>query len=173
MKNTMKLFPAALVLAAAMTACNKSGTNMSSNVPKDAVRQSDGTYRYADGSIHNTDGTLVSTAPRREAREDRKDWSDKPPTPDNKPNKPDSTQQSNKQADLDVTAAIRKGVLAREGVSMQAKNITIVSDASTVTLKGEVASEEEKSAIADIASSNAAGRTVDNQLTVAAPATPK
>ena len=55
MSTSMKLFSAALLLGATMTACDKSDTNnhTASNVPKDAVRQADGTYRYADGSIHN------------------------------------------------------------------------------------------------------------------------
>ncbi|MBY0307465.1 MAG: BON domain-containing protein [Phycisphaerales bacterium] len=183
MPTSMKLFSAALLLGATMTACDKSDTNnhTASNVPKDAVRQADGTYRYADGSIHNSDGSTVSSAPRREARDTnadsrdaaKNDWSDKPPTPDGKPTKPDSVQQGNNQADLDVTQAIRKALVARDGMSMAAKNITIVTEKGTVTLKGEVASDAEKAAIAEIASANAAGRTVDNQLSVAPPAQPK
>ena len=72
-----------------------------------------------------------------------------------------------------MTQAIRKALVARDGMSMAAKNITIVTEKGTVTLKGEVASDAEKAAIAEIASANAAGRTVDNQLSVAPPAQPK
>jgi hypothetical protein len=173
-KKTLMVLPTAIMIAAAMTACNKTntGTNTASNLPKDAVRQSDGTYRYADGSIHNSDGTLVTSSPRREARDNR-DWSDKPPTGDGKPSKPDAVNQGNAQADLDVTAAIRKAIVGREGMSMAAKNVTVVTDKGTVTLKGEVASESEKANIAEIAMANAGGRTVDNQLSVAPPAPPK
>jgi osmotically-inducible protein OsmY len=172
-KKTLLVVPTALMIAAAMTACDKTNTNnnTASNLPKDAVRQSDGTYRYADGTIHNSDGSVVNTTPRREAREntDKREWSDKPPTGDGKPTKPDAVTQSNTQADLDVTQAIRKAIVGREGMSTAAKNITVVTDKGTVTLKGEVASESEKASIAEIAMANSAGRTVDNQLSVAAP----
>ena len=160
MKTTFKMIPAALVIAAGLTACEKnSSTNVSSSYkhPSDAVRQADGSYRYADGSIHNADGTLRMSAPTAEDRN----------RPAEKPTKPDAVDQSNKQADLDVTQAIRKAVQAREGISTGTKSLlVIVTDASTVTLKGEVATDGEKTSIGEIATANAAGRTVDNQLTV-------
>ncbi|HYD01211.1 MAG TPA: BON domain-containing protein, partial [Phycisphaerales bacterium] len=113
-----------------------------------------------DGSIRNADGSIRTAAPSMpEARDNRN-------LPNEKPTKPDAVDQSNKQADLDVTQAIRKAVLARDGMSMGAKNITIVTEMGTVTLKGEVASDTEKTTIGEIATANAAGRTVDNQLTV-------
>lgn len=168
MKKTLLVAPTVLVIAAAMTACDKTNTNnkTASNLPKDAVRQADGTYRYADGSVHNSDGSLVNEAPRRETRDnaDRMD--------NQKANNPDATNQGNNQADLDVTQAIRKAVLGREGMSMSAKNITIVTDKSTVTLKGEVPTESEKATIAEIAMNNSGGRTVDNRLDVKPPAPP-
>lgn len=160
MKNTLKVLPLMLVLAAGMTACDKTTSSDTYKHPSDAVRQADGSYRYSDGSIHNADGSLRTAAPRREAT----------PVEPAKPTKPDAVDQSNEQADLDVTAAIRKAVQAREGVSAGTKSmLVVVTTKGTVTLKGEVATDAEKTAIGEIATANAAGRTVDNQLTVKPP----
>jgi len=92
--------------------------------------------------------------------------------PTEKPTKPDAVDQGNSQAELDVTQAIRKAVQARDDVSAGTKSaLVIVTDKTRVTLKGPVASEAEKTAIGDVATSNAAGRTIDNQLAVK-PASP-
>jgi len=161
MKTSLSILPLALLMAASMTACDKNANSSSSfKPPSDATKQSDGSYRYADGSIHNADGTLRTAAPSRDTTTNRD-------TSKDKPTKPDATDQGNNQADLDVTQAIRKAVQAREGVSAGTKSVLVIVTASgTVTLKGEVPSEAEKNTIAEIAMSNAAGRTVDNQLVV-------
>jgi hypothetical protein len=159
MKHTLKMLPFALILAAGLTACDKGTTSTSSSYkhPSDAVRQSDGTYRYSDGSIHNADGSVLAPAPSRDVTKD-------------KPTKPDAMDQSNDKADLDVTAAIRKAVQAREGISTGTKStLVIVTQKGTITLKGPVADEAEKTTIGEIATSNAGGRTVDNQLAVTPP----
>lgn len=157
MNTTLKMFPLALIIAAGLAACDKSPSTSSYSHPSDAVRQVDGTYKYADGSIHNADGSLKTPAPA--AREST--------TSKEKPVKPDAVTQGNNQADLDVTAAIRKGIQARDDVSSGTKSLlVIVTEKGTVTLKGQVASEAEKATIAEIAVANAAGRTVDNMLTV-------
>ena len=157
MKSPLKIFSFAMLIAAGMAACDKTNSNGEYKHPSDAVKQADGTYRYADGSVHNADGTVKTPA------------ATSTPAPRNdttKPTKPDAMSQGNDAAEREVTQAIRKAVVAREGMSMAAKNVVIVTEKGTVTLKGEVPTESEKATIAEIASSNAGSRTVDNQIVV-------
>ena len=174
MNSSIKTLSFAMIVAAGMTGCDKKAdTTSSSTHPTDAVRQTDGTYRYADGSVRNADGSIKTAAPIRDAARDSsatrdpamRDSTTRDPALD-KPVKPDAMSQGNNQADIDVTAAIRKAVLAREGMSMAGKNAVIVTEKGTITLKGEVATAAEKATIGEIAAANAAGRTVDNQIVV-------
>lgn len=162
MNTTLKMLPFALIMAAGLAACDKAPAVSSYTHPTDAVRQSDGTYKYADGSVHNADGSQKTPAPAmRETPPAMRD------TTKDKPVKPDAMTQGNNQSDLDVTAAIRKGIQSRDDVAMGTKSLlVIVTEKGTVTLKGQVATEAEKATIAEIAVANAAGRTVDNMLTV-------
>jgi hyperosmotically inducible protein len=76
------------------------------------------------------------------------------------------TDQSNSPAALRVTANIRKAVIADKTLSTYAHNVKIVTSGNTVTLRGPVATAEEKDRIAALARQNAAGRDVLDQLTV-------
>ena len=75
--------------------------------------------------------------------------------------------QGNSQADIDTTAQIRKEVNAAEGMSMNAKNVKIITMNGQVTLRGPVNSEDEKRQIGEIADRIAQSGNVDNQLEVA------
>lgn len=163
MNTSIKTFSFALIVAAGLTGCDKKADSTSYSHPSDAVRQADGTYRYADGSIRNADGSVKTAAPVRDVPRDT--TAPRDPAME-KPTKPDAVSQGNNQPDLDVTAAIRKAVLAREGMSMAGKNVVIVTEKGTITLKGEVATAAEKTAIGEIATANASGRAVDNQIVV-------
>ena len=74
--------------------------------------------------------------------------------------------QGNSQADIDTTAQIRKEILATDGMSMNAKNVKIITMNGHVTLRGPVNSEDEKHQIGDIANRIAQSSNVDNQLEV-------
>lgn len=74
--------------------------------------------------------------------------------------------QSNDEANLKVTQAIRQAVVADESLSMNAKNVKIITDHQRVTLRGPVKTEEEKTTIDRLAKAVAGERTVDNQLEV-------
>lgn len=79
--------------------------------------------------------------------------------------------QSEAEADLDVTQRIRKGLMDDDDLSMNAKNVKVVTSADgRVTLRGPVDSAAEKSQIVTLAK-NVAGpqRQVVDQLEVAAP----
>jgi len=74
--------------------------------------------------------------------------------------------QSNDQASLQVSADIRKAVVADDSLSMMAHNIKIITERNTVTLRGPVKTVEEKARIEALASQYAAGATLRNELTV-------
>lgn len=79
----------------------------------------------------------------------------------------DPLDQSNKRSDIEITAKIRSALVANDRLSTNAKNVKIVTREGQVTLRGPVASDEEKRIIADLAARTAPGRVTD-QLEVAA-----
>jgi osmotically-inducible protein OsmY len=74
--------------------------------------------------------------------------------------------QGNSQADLNTTAQIRKEIIADKGMSLNAKNVKIITLDGHVTLRGPVDSAEEKRLIGEIADRIAQVGNVDNQLDV-------
>ncbi len=76
--------------------------------------------------------------------------------------------QSNAKADLDVTAAIRKELVANSSLTMTAKNVKVITANNTVVLRGPVSTPEEKTTIETIARKNAGSMRVENQLEIAA-----
>jgi sporulation protein YlmC with PRC-barrel domain len=113
-----------------------------------------GVYRaYKVEPYFNTDTT---TEPDNTARNVR-DRDDQTLTPLN---------QGNSQADVDTTAQIRKEIIADNGMSINAKNVKIITLDGQVTLRGPVNSEEEKRLIGEIADRIAHSGNVDNQLEV-------
>jgi hyperosmotically inducible protein len=75
--------------------------------------------------------------------------------------------QSNAKADMAITQAIRKAVVADKGLSTNAHNVKIVTTNGAVTLRGPVKSEAEKNSIAAKAKETAGVKSVDNQLEIA------
>ena len=94
-------------------------------------------------------------------------------TPDNtKINKRDRNEQtltpldqSNKKADIRVTQAIRKSIL-RHHLSVDAKNIKIITINGDVTLRGPVNNSTEKEKIAKLTKEVPGIKTLNNQLEV-------
>jgi len=76
--------------------------------------------------------------------------------------------QNENKADVDRTADIRKRVLERENMSVNARNVKIITADGKVTLRGPVDSQEEKDIIEGIAQDVAGKDNVDNQIEVAA-----
>jgi hypothetical protein len=74
--------------------------------------------------------------------------------------------QGNSQSDIDTTAQIRKEIIAADGMSMNAKNVKIITMNGHVTLRGPVNTADEKRQIGDIANRIAQSSNVDNQLEV-------
>lgn len=74
--------------------------------------------------------------------------------------------QGNNQADTTTTAQIRKGILADKNMSVNARNVKIITNQGMVTLRGPVNTAEEKRLIGEIANSYAQAGNVDNQIEV-------
>ena len=63
---------------------------------------------------------------------------------DRKDSEPTADQQKNGKSDLDLTAEIRRSVMADKGLSTNAHNVKIIAENGKVTLKGPVANAKEK-----------------------------
>jgi hypothetical protein len=91
--------------------------------------------------------------------------------PDNsaKNKKHDTTadQQTNAAGDRELTAQIRKSIIADKTLSTYAHNVKIITVNGMVTLKGPVKSDAEKQTIAELASKVAGGQDkITNNITV-------
>jgi osmotically-inducible protein OsmY len=67
---------------------------------------------------------------------------------------------------VDTTAQIRKEIVAGKTMSINAKNVKIITNNGQVTLRGPVNTSEEKRLIGEIADRIARSENVDNQLEV-------
>jgi hyperosmotically inducible protein len=114
----------------------------------------EGVYRaYRVEPYFTTD---LTTEPDNTARNVR-DRNDRTLTP---------LDQGNNQADLATTAEIRKEIRGGKNMSVNAKNVKIITNNGHVTLRGPVNNSEEKLLIGDIANRIARSENVDNQLEV-------
>ena len=75
--------------------------------------------------------------------------------------------QSENEADRTITQNIRQVITADDSLSTNAKNVKIITNDGTVTLRGPVKSEKEKSDIEAKAKQVAGVKRVDNQIEVA------
>jgi hyperosmotically inducible periplasmic protein len=113
-----------------------------------------GVYRaYKVEPYFTTDGTTDADNTRQNVR-DR----------DNRTLTP--LDQGNSQADVSTTAQIRKGILADKGMSVNAKNVKIITKNGQVTLRGPVNTAEEKRHIEEIANRIGRSANVNSQLEV-------
>ena len=75
--------------------------------------------------------------------------------------------QANDQDAIDVTANIRRAVLADSSLSTSAHNVKIVTNGNVVTLRGPVKSADEKQRVEALAVKAATGKQVRNELSIA------
>lgn len=73
--------------------------------------------------------------------------------------------QSNSAPDVEMTQRIRHGITSDDAMSVQARNIKVITQQGVVTLRGVVETSEEKAAIETI-SKNAGASRIDNQLEI-------
>lgn len=76
--------------------------------------------------------------------------------------------QAENPADRTITQQIRKQVVSEDGISMDAKNVKIITVDGVVTLRGPVQNEKERSEIGSVAQRVDGVKRVDNQLEIAA-----
>ena len=74
--------------------------------------------------------------------------------------------QGNNQADLNTTQAIRKSLMADDTLSVDAKNVKIVTGNGAITLRGPVKTEAERKTIEAKAQQFAGTNRVENRLEV-------
>lgn len=73
--------------------------------------------------------------------------------------------QSNSDLDLDLTQRIRQGITSNDDMSIQARNVKVISQDGVVTLRGPVETEQEKASIESLAR-NAGATRIDNQIEI-------
>lgn len=74
--------------------------------------------------------------------------------------------QSQSKADVELTAKIRRAVVAQSGLSIDGKNIKIIAMNNAVTLRGPVKDSTERAAIEQTVRTAAGAASVDNQLEI-------
>jgi hypothetical protein len=116
----------------------------------------DNTARNVRGRNDRTPGTAEPDNTSRNVR----DRNDRTLTP---------LDQGNSKADVDTTAQIRKEIIAGKNMSVDARNVKIITNNGRVTLRGPVNSNEEKRLIGEIADRIAKSENVDNVLEVSSP----
>ena len=77
-----------------------------------------------------------------------------------------SYHQSDSKSDVQITAGIRKAILADKGLSTYAHNVKIVTRSGAVILKGPVKSDDEKQKVAAAAANVVSADKITNQITV-------
>jgi osmotically-inducible protein OsmY len=75
--------------------------------------------------------------------------------------------QSNRPEDLNLTREIRRAIMNDRSLSMEAKNIKIITLNGSVTLRGPVKTSQEKDAILAKATQLARDTKVNNELEIA------
>jgi hyperosmotically inducible protein len=77
-----------------------------------------------------------------------------------------SGDQAENEIDRQITATVRQALVADDSLSMNARNVKIITSGGTVTLRGSVKSIQEKATIASIAKQVPGVTRVDNLLEV-------
>lgn len=105
----------------------------------------------------SADATSGAGADADNTKKNKRDRSDSEPTAD---------QQHNSKSDVDLTAQIRKSVVADKGLSMYAHNVKIIVQDGVVTLKGPVHSDAEKMTVEQKAVEAVGKEKVKNEIEV-------
>lgn len=181
MRTTFFLFASAAVLA--LVGCD--GTTRTSSNPRPLPPPSSSSTAVPSAAGTSDAPAVNSATPPGKASERAPASTDTPasagPTTALKPVLPDNTavnerdrapaaktpiDQNENQRDVNITAEIRKQILAHENMSVIARNVKVITADGKVTLRGPVNSAEEKDVIDGIAKKVAGKENVDNQIEV-------
>lgn len=105
------------------------------------------------------DNNNVASAPADNSKKNERDRSATAVTPGD---------QGENDVDRGITQRIRQEVMKTDGLSMNAKNIKIITVDAVVTLRGPVSSDQERAQIVAIAQRAGGVKRVDNQIEIAA-----
>jgi hyperosmotically inducible periplasmic protein len=156
--------------ALAMVGCEPIDTSRTGNVSDPSLRTNDpqtpsspSTPAAPADSSANPTGTPASAS-----------GSEKSASPDNSAvNQRDASgdtktaiDQKETQRDVNITADIRKAVIAAEDMSINARNVKIITEDGKVVLRGPVNTAQEKEKIDKIARDAAGKENVENQIEV-------
>ena|GEM_PF-1702874 len=143
------------------SAVDNQSNNSSHTVNKPVTDQSNDANSKAatTNNAANNNSSNAATPPNNTAVNER-DQSDAAKTP---------IDQGNNQRDIKLTADIRQQIVNRSGMSINARNIKIISVDGKVTLRGPVENQAEKDLIEQMAKDTAGAANVDNQLEVKPP----
>ena len=108
------------------------------------------------GPVMEKSAPATEKVPPDNTKVNKRDRDDKTLTP------PD---QSNTYSDRSITKALRKAVVNAE-LSMNAKNIKIITRKGIVTLRGPVASKEEVDKIVELGKATPGVKSINNKLEV-------
>lgn len=103
-------------------------------------------------------GQAVASPEADNTRMNRRDRNDASVTP---------TTQSNESSAVDLVARVRKAIVGDDSLSMKAHNVKIVANQGVVTLRGPVASAQEKARVEAAAARVRGVVRVDDQLDIA------
>ncbi len=81
--------------------------------------------------------------------------------------------QSNSEQDRKLTQSIRKALMDDDRLSFTAKNVKIISQGGTVTLRGLVPNKAERDAVRELAQKFAGAKNVNDQLELPASEAPQ
>jgi osmotically-inducible protein OsmY len=112
-----------------------------------------------DASASDSQGATVAKVPADNTDKNERDRDGNTLTPGD---------QAENDIDRTITQKVRQAVVAKDGLSMNAKNVKIITANGIVTLRGPVKTASEKADIAAMAQGTAGVTRVDNQLEVAA-----
>ena len=73
-------------------------------------------------------------------------------------------QQSNDPKDVKITSELRRAIMDKKGLSVNAQNVKIIANGGKLTLRGPVDSANEKATIDELANSVSGVSSVDDQL---------
>ena len=85
---------------------------------------------------------------------------------DQKNTQPTAQNQSNEKADRELAAAVRKAIVRDKSLSTNAHNVKVVAKDGTVTLRGPVRSDDEKTKVSQLTRQVEGVSNVEDQLLV-------
>ena len=85
---------------------------------------------------------------------------------DQKNAQPTAQNQSNEKADRELAAAVRKAIVRDKSLSTNAHNVKVIAKDGTVTLRGPVRSDDEKTKVSQLTRQVEGVSNVDDQLLV-------